>query len=70
MLAPFLEAQKGATPTAFTGAWADIQNGVTNVVKQSQPVAGQRHLRPGRRAVPATRPRTQKAQSSLDRANK
>lgn len=35
-LAPFLEAEKGSTPTAFTGAWAAIQNGLTNVVVQSQ----------------------------------
>jgi multiple sugar transport system substrate-binding protein len=37
VLAPFVEAEKGSMPTAFTGAWADFQNGVANVVVQSQP---------------------------------
>ncbi len=34
-LAPFADAEKGSTPTAFTGAWADFQNGIANVVVQS-----------------------------------
>ena len=34
-LAPFAEAEKGSTPTAFTGAFADLENGVLNVVVQS-----------------------------------
>ena len=36
-LAPFLEIENQSTPTAFTGAWGDIQNGDQNVVVQSQP---------------------------------
>ena len=53
MLAPFVEAEKGSTPTAFTGAWADFQNGVANVVVQSQPDPGEEHLRRGQDQVPA-----------------
>lgn len=34
---PFVEAGKSAQPTAFTGAWADVQLGLTNVVTQSLP---------------------------------
>lgn len=33
----FLEAQDESVPTSFVGAWADVQNGVTNVVTQSLP---------------------------------
>ena len=36
-LAPFLDIESKSTPTAFTGAWAEIQTGVQNVVVQSQP---------------------------------
>ncbi len=36
-LAPFADAEKGSTPTAFTGAFADIENGLANVVVQSLP---------------------------------
>ncbi len=37
LLAPFLDIERQSTPTAFTGAWGDVQNGVLNVVVQSQP---------------------------------
>jgi len=37
LLAPFLEIENQSTPTAFTGGWADVQNGVQNVVVQTQP---------------------------------
>jgi multiple sugar transport system substrate-binding protein len=37
LLAPFLEIEGQSTPTAFTGGWADVQNGVQNIVVQSQP---------------------------------
>jgi multiple sugar transport system substrate-binding protein len=37
LLAPFLEIESQSTPTAFTGGWADVQNGVQNIVVQSQP---------------------------------
>ncbi|HEY0812913.1 MAG TPA: extracellular solute-binding protein [Pseudonocardia sp.] len=37
LLAPFLQIESQSTPTAFTGGWADVQNGVQNVVVQSQP---------------------------------
>ena len=37
LLAPFLTIESQSTPTAFTGGWADVQNGVQNIVVQSQP---------------------------------
>ena len=37
LLAPFLDIERQSTPTSFTGAWGDVQNGVMNVVVQSQP---------------------------------
>jgi multiple sugar transport system substrate-binding protein len=37
LLAPFLQIESQSTPTAFTGGWADVQNGVQNIVVQSQP---------------------------------
>ena len=37
LLAPFLDIESQSTPTAFTGGWADVQNGVQNIVVQSQP---------------------------------
>ena len=69
VLAPFSAAEKGATPTAFTGAWADFQNGVTNVVVQSLP-----SLAKGGFDASAVQSlldsANAKAQSSLDRSNK
>ena len=68
-LAPFLAAEKGSTPTAFTGAWADIQNGITNTVVQSQPALAQ-----GNYDLNNVQSLLEKAnstaQSSLTRANK
>ena len=69
LMAPFLEAQKGATPTAFTGAWADVQNGVTNVVVQSQPALAKGSIDTSALQALLDAANT-KAQSSLDRANK
>jgi multiple sugar transport system substrate-binding protein len=37
LLAPFLDIERQSTATSFTGAWGDVQNGVQNVVVQSQP---------------------------------
>jgi multiple sugar transport system substrate-binding protein len=37
LLAPFLDIENNSTPTAFTGGWSDVQNGVQNVIVQSQP---------------------------------
>jgi multiple sugar transport system substrate-binding protein len=37
LLAPFQDIEAKSTPTTFTGAWAEIQNGVQNVVVQSLP---------------------------------
>jgi multiple sugar transport system substrate-binding protein len=69
LMKPFLDAENGATPTAFTGAWGDIQTGVTNVVVQSLP-----NLAKGTIDTNALKSlldqANQKAQSSLDRANK
>ena len=31
----FIDAEETATPTSFTGAWGDVQIGLTNVVTQS-----------------------------------
>ncbi len=69
MLAPFAVAEKGSTPTAFTGAWSEFQNGVTNTVVQSLP-----SLAKGSYEVSAVQAllntANTAAQSSLDRANK
>ncbi len=69
LMAPFLTAEKGSTPTPFTGAWADIQNGIGNVVVQSQPGLAKGTYDTGalQSLLDAA---NQKAQSSLDRANK
>ncbi|MCP3803094.1 extracellular solute-binding protein [Allokutzneria sp. A3M-2-11 16] len=37
LLAPFLAAERASVPTAFTGAWSDLQLALTNVVTQSLP---------------------------------
>jgi len=69
LLAPFLEIESNSTPTAFTGAWADVQNGVTNVVTQSQPSLASGSCDTG--AVKALLDTANSsAQSALDRANK
>ncbi len=68
-LAAFAAAEKGSAPTAFTGAWADLENGVLNVVVQSLPglskqtydVSSVKSLLDAANA---------KAQQSLDRAGK
>lgn len=36
-VAAFVKAEDSAVPTPFTGAWADVQLGMTNVVTQSLP---------------------------------
>ncbi len=68
-LAPFLDIESKSTPTAFTGAWAEIQTGVQNVVVQSQP-----GLAAGRYDPAAVRDLLGKAnataQSALSRASR
>ena len=68
-LAPFAIAEKGSTPTAFTGAWSDFQNGVTNTVVQSLPslVKGSYDAAAVQTLLATA---NTAAQSSLDRANK
>jgi multiple sugar transport system substrate-binding protein len=40
-LAPLIAAERTAVPTTFTGAWSDVQIGLTNVVTQSlSPLSG------------------------------
>ena len=69
LLAPFLEIESNSTPTAFTGAWADVQNGVSNVVTQSLPALASGSYDTA--AVQALLDEANtKAQSALDRANK
>ncbi|GAA1896768.1 extracellular solute-binding protein [Lapillicoccus jejuensis] len=67
LLAPFIDAEKGATPTAFTGGWADIQNGLTNVVVQSLPSL-QSGAVDGSATASLLEAANTKAQSSLTRA--
>ncbi len=69
VLQPFLQAEKGATPTAFTGGWAAIQNGLTNVVVQSQPDLAKGTYSPAKvKSLLASA--NAAAQSNLDRAQK
>ncbi|SDO87828.1 carbohydrate ABC transporter substrate-binding protein, CUT1 family [Nakamurella panacisegetis] len=68
-LAPFAAAEKGSTPTAFTGAWSDVQNGVTNTVVQSLPSLVKGSYDTGAITALLTKANSA-AQSSLDRANK
>lgn len=67
LLAPFIDAEKGATPTAFTGGWADVQNGLTNVVVQSLPALQSGSVSDSSIASLLDAANT-KAQSSLSRA--
>ena len=69
LLAPFIDAEKGATPTAFTGGWADVQNGLTNVVVQSLPALAKGSVDPSATAS-LLKAANEKAQSSLDRASR
>lgn len=69
LMKPFLDAQNGATPTAFTGAWADVQNGITNVVVQSLPSLAKGTIDTSA-LTSLLNDANSKAQSSLDRANK
>ena len=65
----FLEAEENSVPTAFTGAWADIQNGLANVVIQSRPELSKGAYDEGRvQALLAEA--DQAAQSGLDRENR
>jgi len=69
LLAPFLDIEANSTPTAFTGAWADVQNGVQNVVTQSLPslANGSYDTAAVKSLLDAA---NSTAQSALDRANK
>lgn len=69
LLAPFLDIEGNSTPTSFTGAWADVQNGVTNVVVQSKASLANGNYDPA--AVKSLLDKAnQTAQSALDRAKK
>ena len=66
-LAPVAEAAKKSVATPFTGAWADIQLALTNVVKQSIPDLSKGSLSDAQ--LDARLATAQKsAQSALDRA--
>ena len=69
LLAPFLDIESNSTPTAFTGAWGDVQNGVQNVVTQSLPSLASGSYDPGAVKSLLDAANTT-AQSALDRANK
>ncbi len=65
-IAPFVEAEKTSVATSFTGAWSDVQLGLTNVVTQSLPALAAGSYDPG--AVQQLLAQAnQKVQSSLDR---
>jgi multiple sugar transport system substrate-binding protein len=69
LLAPVAGIEKNSTPTSFTGAWADVQNGVLNVVVQSLPSLARGSYDKG--AVKSLLDQAgAKAQSALDRANR
>lgn len=63
--AAFLEAEKTSVATSFTGAWSDVQLGLTNVVTQSLPGLANGTYDPAavRRLLAQA---NQKAQASLD----
>lgn len=67
--AAFVEAGRTAKPTSFTGAWAQVQLGLTNVVVQSQPelASGRFDAAKVRSLLDAEQ---QKLQSALDRQNR
>lgn len=64
---PFVQAGRTAVPTAFTGAWADVQIGLGNVMTQSLPDLAHGHYDPAK--VKALLGKADSdVQSSLDRA--
>ncbi len=69
LLAPFLDIEGQSTPTSFTGAWADVQNGVQNVVVQSQPALAEGTYDPATVKDLLDKANTT-AQSALTRAQK
>lgn len=62
----FLDAEKTSVPTSFTGAWSDVQLGLSNVVKQSLPALASGNYDPATVTKLLT-DANQKAQASLDR---
>lgn len=68
-LQAFLEAEKDAVPTTFTGAWADIQNGLTNVAAQSRPALAKGEY-DASQVQTLLAEADEAAQSGLDRANR
>jgi multiple sugar transport system substrate-binding protein len=65
-LAPLVAAERTAVPTTFTGAWSDVQIGLTNVVTQSLPALTNGSYDPAAvRGLLAQA--NQKVQSSLNR---
>ncbi len=65
----FLEAEKTSVPTSFTGAWSEVQLGLSNVVKQSLPALSKGAYDPAAVTKLLT-DANQKAQASLDRHKK
>lgn len=61
-----LRAEKSSVPTTFTGAWSDVQLGLTNVVKQSLPALANGNYDPAAVKQLLTQA-NQKAQAALDR---
>lgn len=62
----FLQAQRLSVPTSFTGAWSDVQLGLTNVVTQSLPALAGGGYDPAAVAQLLAQA-NQKAQAALDR---
>lgn len=65
-IAPFVEAEKTSLPTSFTGAWSDVQLGLTNVVTQSLPSLASGSYDPAA-VQELLEQANKKVQSSLDR---
>ncbi|WP_404823651.1 sugar ABC transporter substrate-binding protein [Mycetocola spongiae] len=66
-LAPIVEASKLSVGTPFTGAWGDIQLGLTNVAVQAIPALSAGSVS-SEQISTALRAEQEKAQSALDRA--
>lgn len=64
--ASFLQAERTSVPTPFTGAWADVQLGLTNIVTQSLPGLTGGGYNPATVQQLLTQS-NQQAQASLDR---
>ncbi len=67
--AAFLEAERNAQPTPFTGAWAQVQLAIANVVVQSAPALASGHVDPAATAAKLAAAQ-QTVQQALDRQNR